>query len=145
VIPNVPQAASSDVGPATSTTTGSSSATGTGDLNSVGGDQEAVGTTAVPDTVFRPGADVKPAVVLYRVEPVYPRATLVARMGGTVVLKCIIDKNGNIRDAEVVTSSFAAFNGPALDALQHWRFAPGSLHGKAVDTWFELTIRFQPR
>ncbi|HEY2092573.1 MAG TPA: energy transducer TonB [Thermoanaerobaculia bacterium] len=145
VIPNVPQAASSDLAPATSTAIGPGTGTGKGDVNSVGTDQQSVDTTPVPDTVFHPGADVKPAVVLYRVEPVYPRATLVARMGGTVVLKCIIDKNGNIRDAEVVASSFAAFNAPALDALQHWRFAPGSLHGNAVDTWFELTIRFQPR
>jgi protein TonB len=145
VIPSVPQASSSDIGIPTSTSVGSSSGTGKGHLNNVGDDQQFVDTTPIPDTVFHPGADVKPAVVIYRAEPVYPRATLMARMGGTVVLKCIIDKNGNVRDAEVVTSSFAAFNGPALDALQHWRFAPGSFHGKAVDTWFELTIRFQPR
>ena len=116
-----------------------------GDANSVGSDDSVGDTTPVPDTVFHPGAEVKPAVVIYRVEPAYPRAALVARMPGTVVLKCIIDKSGNVRDAEVVTSSFAAFNQPALDALQHWRFAPGSFRGKAVDTWFELTIRFQAR
>ncbi|HEX7139905.1 MAG TPA: TonB family protein [Vicinamibacterales bacterium] len=143
-IPNVPQS-SNDIAIGNSATPGTGSSD-IGDPNSVDvGQPPATNITPTPDTVFHPGADVRPAIVLYRVEPEYPRATLVARMGGTVVLKCVIDKNGNVRDPEVVTSSFNAFNEPALEALKRWRFTPGSLHGKAVDTWFELTIRFQPR
>ena len=30
----------------------------------------------------------------------------------------------------------------ALDAVQQWQFAPGSLHGRAVDTIFDLTVTF---
>lgn len=144
-IPTVPLSSSNDV----ATTAGNSSTPGTGtgggDPNSVDTGQQVVNNTPAADTVFHPGAEVKPAVVVYRVEPEYPRSALTARMSGTVVLKCIVDKNGNVRDAEVVTSSFGAFDGPALNALQRWRFSPGVLHGKPVDTWFELTIRFQPR
>jgi protein TonB len=143
-IPTVPLT-SSDSGPAIGNSQTRGSGNGPGDLNSVGGDQPAVDTTPAADTVFHPGAEVKPAVVTYRVEPEYPRAALTARISGIVVLKCIVDKNGNVRDAEVVTSSFGAFGAPALNALQQWRFAPGSFRGKPVDTWFELTIRFQPR
>ncbi len=145
-IPNVTPS-SNDPGPAigNSTSPGTGSGSDAGDPNGVDIGQTAANTTPTADTVFHPGAEVKPAAVVYRVEPDYPRAALVAHMSGTVVLKCIVDKNGNVRDAEVVTSSFGAFNGPALAALQQWRFAPGSFRGKAVDTWFELTIRFQPR
>jgi hypothetical protein len=32
-----------------------------------------------------------------------------------------------------------------LDALQQWTFAPGTLHGQPVDTYFELTITFTTR
>jgi protein TonB len=127
----------------TATTTGNGSSGG--DPNAVPSDQPAANSTPAPDTVFHPGADVKPASVIHCVDPQYPQGALRIRMGGTVVVKCIIDKYGNVRDAEVVTSSFAAFNEPALNALQQWRFAPGSFHGKPVDTWFELTIRFQPQ
>lgn len=146
VIPTVPLA-SNDSGPAIggSTTPGTGSGSDTGDPNGVDIGQPAANTTPVADTVFHPGAEVKPAVVIYRVEPQFPQAALRIHMGGTVVVKCIVDKNGNVRDPEVVTSSFGAFNEPALNALQQWRFAPGSFRGKAVDTWFELTIRFQPR
>jgi TonB family protein len=40
-------------------------------------------------------------------------------------------------------STFAAFNQPAIDAVTHWRFAPGTYRGQVVDTYFELTIRFK--
>ena len=145
-IPTVPLS-SNDSGPAigNSTTPGTGGGSDIGDPNGVDIGQPAANTTPAPDTVFHPGAEVKPAVVIYRVEPHFPQAALQIHMGGTVVVKCIVDKNGNVRDAEVVTSSFGAFNEPALNALQQWRFAPGSFRGKAVDTWFELTIRFQPR
>jgi len=143
-IPTVPASSGDATSLSTATTTGGGGSD-IGDPNGVDIGQPATNSTPSPDTIFHPGAEVKPAVVLYRVEPQYPRAALAARVSGVVVLKCVIDRNGNVRDAEVVTSSFSAFNQPALDALQHWRFAPGAFRGKAVDTWFELTIRFQPR
>jgi hypothetical protein len=43
----------------------------------------------------------------------------------------------------VATSSFGAFEQPAIDAVRQWVFAPGTLNGQAVDTIFELTVRFQ--
>jgi len=87
--------------------------------------------------------DVKAPIIIHRVEPLYPRLALQARMNGTVVLQCVIDKAGHIRDVRVVTSTFGAFEQPAIDAVQQWLFAPGTLNGQAVDTIFELTVRFQ--
>ena len=101
--------------------------------------------SAMQEVPYVPGGEVKAAVVLQRVEPEFPRAALSARMGGTVVLRCVIGKTGEIRDAVVVSSTFAPFERPALDALRQWKFAPGSMHGRPVDTWFELTVRFAPR
>src|SRR5205823_10524606 len=107
-IPNVQASSSDTLPPATGlTTTGGSDI---GDPNSVDIGQRATNNTPVPDTVFHPGAEVKPAVVIFRVEPQFPQVALRARVAGTVVLKCIVDRNGNVRDPEVVTSSFEAFN-----------------------------------
>jgi len=99
----------------------------------------------VPAMTYVPGGEVIAARVLRRVEPEYPRVALVSRTSGVVVLRCIVDSRGEVRDPTVVTSSFAAFDEPALTALKQWRFAPGSYRGNKVDTWFELTIRFTPR
>lgn len=117
-----------------------------GDENGIDAGQPASGSAdGSPGTTYAPGGEVRAAMALQRVEPEYPRAALFGRIAGVVVLRCVIGKNGEVRDAEVVRSSFAAFDRPALDALRQWRFAPGSLHGRPVDTWFELTIRFAPR
>jgi TonB family protein len=57
-------------------------------------------------------------------------------------LQCVIDKSGRIRDVHVVNSTFSAFEQPAIDAVQQWLFAPGTLKGEPVDTIFELTVKF---
>jgi outer membrane biosynthesis protein TonB len=35
------------------------------------------------------------------------------------------------------------FNQSAVEAVQQWQFAPGSLHGTAIDTIFDLTVTFR--
>jgi protein TonB len=89
--------------------------------------------------------DVKAPVAIHRVEPVYPPALLRARLPGVVKLLCIIDKEGNVRNPQVLSSTFSAFDQSAIDAVQKWRFVPGSLHGHTVDTYFELTVTFTVR
>lgn len=103
---------------------------------------EAVIPPPAPAQVFRAVGEVKPATVLYRVSPSYPAIAARAGISGVVVVECVIGSDGTIRDPRVVRSSFAAFNQPALDAVSQWRFAPGTLHGRAVDTYFELTVTF---
>jgi TonB family protein len=100
------------------------------------------GTEPAGDVIHQPGGEVKSPVVIRRVSPEYPRIALLGRKGGIVRLRCVIDKTGRIRDPEVIFSTFDAFNKPALDAVRQWAFAPGILHGKPVDTWFELTVTF---
>ena len=93
-----------------------------------------------------PGGEVRPARVIRRVDPQYPTSMIAARLKDvTVTVHCVIDKDGSIRDAHVVRSSFTPFNQSVLDAVRQWTFAPGTLRGEPVDTYFELTVRFQMR
>jgi len=87
--------------------------------------------------------DVKAPIVLHRVTPPYPRAAMLIHLNGFVIVECIIDRTGVVRDAKVIKSSSGLFEQAALDAVQQWQFAPGSLHGKPVDTIFDLTVTFQ--
>lgn len=91
------------------------------------------------------GRDVKAPIVIRRVTPEYPRIALQVRKNGWVLLKCIIDKSGHIRDAQVIASSFGAFEPPAMDAVQQWLFAPGTLNGQPVDVIFDLKVTFEVR
>jgi protein TonB len=126
-------------------------ATGTGSSDTpVGvpwGSSTGIGTDAppAPDAAgpLLVKGDVKAPIIIRRVEPLYPRIALLSRMNGSAVLQCVIDKTGHIRDVRVISSTFGAFEQPAIDAVQQWLFAPGTLNGLPVDTIFELTVRFQ--
>ena len=93
-----------------------------------------------------PGGDVRSARVIRRVEPRYPTAMIPARIKTAVVtVRCVVDRNGRVRDPEVLTSSWSAFNDAVLQAVSQWTFEPGTMRGQPVDTWFELTVKFQVR
>lgn len=115
-----------------------------GDPNSVATDLELplVGTPIVEEKVYVVSGDVKAPRVISRVEPRFPQAMITARMSGSVTVHCTIDRNGAVRNVEVMRSTFRGFEEPVLQALPRWRFTPGSLNGRAVDTIFELTVQF---
>jgi len=100
---------------------------------------------ALPGGPLTPGGDVRAARVLSRVEPKYPGLAIKTRTAGVVKVQCVIGKDGKISNPEIISSSFPLFNQPVIDALRQWTFAPGTLHGQPVDTYFELTITFTPR
>lgn len=137
-----------------STSTGTDEqTTGTGDTGQPGvpwgspigvGDGPPTTSTVVPEQTgpLPVVGDVKAPIVLKRVAPPYPRLAATAHLSGFVIVECIIDKTGVVRDAKVVKSTSAMFDQAALDAVQQWQFAPGSLYGKPVDTIFDLTVTF---
>ena len=139
----IPAAATPAVGPAIAATGAS-----TGDSGPVGvpwGVPGGVDVNPAPTAPLPVIGDVKAPIVIRRVTPEYPRVALQAHKNGWVIVECIIDKTGHIRDARVVGSNFGAFEQPALDAVQQWLFTPGTLHGEPVDTIFDLTVKFEVR
>jgi TonB family protein len=142
--------------PAASTSTGDTTTTGGpagsdlpqgqpwGDPHGVGDGPPAANVVPVtPDVPIRITGDVKAPVVIRRVTPLYPRPAVAIHLNGFAIVECIIDKTGHVRDAQVLRSSSPLFNQSAVDAVLQWQFAPGSLHGTAVDTIFDLTVTFQ--
>lgn len=86
--------------------------------------------------------EVNAPVLIRKVSPRYPQ--LMARVGGTatVVLRCVIDKNGYVRDPEVIVPAMAPFNAAVLDVLPQWRYKPATHGGKPVDSYLELKVTF---
>ncbi len=142
--------------PAASTSTGDTTTTGApagsdqpqgvpwGDPHGIGDGPPAANVVPVtPDVPMRIVGDVKAPVVIRRVTPLYPKPAVAIHLNGFAIVECIIDKTGRVRDAHVIRSSSPLFNQSATDAVLQWQFAPGSLHGTAVDTIFDLTVTFQ--
>jgi protein TonB len=94
-------------------------------------------------TIYTPGGEVKAPVLIRRVEPEYPAVMQRSRMRALVVVRCVIDKFGRVRDPEIVVPAMAPFNQSVLDALREWRYTPGSRRGQAVETYLEVKVTFQ--
>lgn len=109
----------------------------------IGVDGPPATTTVEPDIPVRVFGEVKAPVVIRRVTPLYPRPAIAIHKNGFVIVECIIDKSGVVRDAKVLRSSSPLFDQSAIDAVLQWQFTPGSLHGKSIDTIFDLTVTFQ--
>lgn len=101
-------------------------------------------TPPVEEKIYQP-YEVKAPVLLHRVDPVYPQLFVRAGVAQTVVVRCVIDRNGHVRSPEIVSSGMKPFDDAVVAALRQWRYTPASLRGVAVDSYLDVTVRFSVR
>ena len=85
---------------------------------------------------------VSTGLLITRVEPQYPDDARQARIQGTVVLKALIDANGDVEDLTLV-SGHPMLVPAALEAVKHWKYKPYSLNGQPVKVETQITVNFQ--
>ncbi len=102
-------------------------------------------TPAVEEKVYQAGGEVKAPVKIHHVDPLYPPVLLRTKLPGKAVVRCIIDKNGRVRDAQLVYASLPPFGESVMKAVQQWRFTPASLRGQAVECYLDLNVDFGVR
>ena len=87
------------------------------------------------------GGNVQQAMLLDKIQPVYPPLAKQARISGTVRLHAIIAKDGSIQQLEVVNGHPLLVQS-ALDAVRRWRYKPTLLNGDPVevDTFIDVVF-----
>jgi len=75
---------------------------------------------------------VTKGLLIHRVEPVYPPLAKAARVQGEVLLKAIIDVNGNIQNLQLI-SGHPMLVPAAISAVQQWKYKPYLLNGQPVE------------
>jgi len=80
--------------------------------------------------------------LIKKIPPYYPPIALQARVTGQVVLKAIIDKDGQITELEVV-SGHPMLVPAAMAAVRQWRYRPFLLNGVPVEVETTVTAIFQ--
>jgi protein TonB len=86
------------------------------------------------------------ATPLYKKNPPpgYPRLARKKGYEGTVVLSVLVDKNGQVDNLWVFTSSgYRLLDNAAVNAVRKWAFEPGMKGNKKVAMWVKVPIRFQ--
>jgi len=82
------------------------------------------------------------ALLVHRVEPVYPRAAVLINLQGEVRLHAIIARDGTVQSLSV-TSGHPMLAQAALDAVRQWRYRPYVLNGEAVEVETLITVNFK--
>ncbi len=105
-----------------------------------------------PSGPVRPPADTQSlrttrffqAVLIQRVQPVYPPLAVQMRLEGTVQLRAIIGRDGAVTALEVL-SGHSILAQAALEAVRQWHYRPTLLNGKPVEVETYITVIFQLR
>lgn len=87
----------------------------------------------------------QPPRPIVRTNPVYPPDLQRAGIGGEVVVRFIVDRDGTTKSPFIISSTNPAFNENVLRAIRSWRFEPGVRQGAKVPVYVDQAIPFNVR
>jgi TonB family protein len=85
--------------------------------------------------------NVAAAKLTHQVPPVYPPIAKTAHISGTVVLHCIIAKDGSVKQVEYVSGPPLLLKA-AMDAVRQWTYQPTVLNGAPIEVDTTVTVVF---
>jgi TonB family protein len=94
----------------------------------------------VPQRV-RVSSGVASGLIIKKVAPSYPPDARLARIQGQVVLKAVIDKDGNVESLELV-SGHPLLAPAAIEAVKQWKYKPYLLNGTPVKVETQILVNF---
>ena len=102
--------------------------------------QPALPSAPVPSIVKMGHLD--PAMLIHRVDPVFPTLARQAGREGHVELHAIIATDGSVRSLQFVAGD-PFFSHSALDAVRQWRYKPTLLNGHPVEVDTQITVIYK--
>lgn len=102
---------------------------------------EGDGKEPVPER-YAVGGNVKAPVITHRVDPAYPETLRAVRLRGSATIECVIGTDGRPTEIKVIRASHVLFGASAAAAVERWRFRPGTLNGRTVETILSLHVEF---
>src|ERR1700682_389489 len=90
---------------------------------------------------IRQGGSVQAALLVNKVQPVYPPLARQTRISGTVRLHALISKSGTVESLEGI-SGHPLLVRAAMDAVQQWKYKPTLLNGDPVEVDTTIDVIF---
>ncbi len=91
--------------------------------------------------IVRVGGNLKPPRQVYASQPQYPVLAKQAKVQGTVIIDAIIDEQGNIVQAHVVSGP-GLLIAAALQAVSSWKYEPTRLNGEPISVEMHVEVHF---
>jgi TonB family protein len=106
-------------------------------------DREQHAKVETSSNVLRIGAGVTAPSVLAKLDPEYTEEARVAKYSGTVVLTVEIFPDGTARNIRVVKALGLGLDEKAIEAINKWRFKPGTKDGEPVTVMANIEVNFR--
>jgi TonB family protein len=100
-----------------------------------------VAADPAPVSPIRVSGSATQATLLSQVAPVYPPIAKTAHISGTVLLHCLIGKDGSVETLEYVSGPPLLMKA-ALDAVRQWKYKPMLLNGEPVRVDTTVSVVF---
>lgn len=85
-----------------------------------------------------------PLTPLVKIPPMYPMRAKRRGIEGWVRIRFQVDRRGRVNLPEVLEADpEKVFDSSVIKCVEQWRFKPGTVQGRAVNTLVETTIRFE--
>ena len=88
----------------------------------------------------RISSGVAEGLIRHKVDPVYPQKARENHITGDVLLKAVIDRQGDITNIELVRGD-PILAESAIKAVKQWKYRPYILNGEAIEA--ETTVKIQ--
>jgi len=119
--------------------TGSGGGIGPGNGSGLGpGDTAGLGGGA-----YEVGGNVTAPIPIYEPDPPYSEEARKAKYSGVVVVKAIVDAQGNVLEPQIVKALGLGLDEKALETVRQWKFKPGLRNGVPVAVRIDIEITFR--
>ena len=95
----------------------------------------------LPQTPDRVPGDAMQNLLIRKVNPVYPPLARQAHIQGTVILKIVINKSGNVQSLQLV-KGHPMLAPAAFEAVRQWKYQPYLSNGEAVEVETNMQVNF---
>lgn len=98
---------------------------------------------AAEPSLFRIGNSVKSSRLIRKREPRYTEKAKEAKLEGVVLLELEVWEDGKAHNIRVLRPLGLGLNERAIEAVEKWKFAPGTKDGKPVRVLAQILVSFR--
>ncbi len=95
------------------------------------------------DYLLVDGEDVMAPIAIEKIQPGYPEEARKQKHQGRVVLRMVINADGEVEGVEVIEGQPYGLSEAAVAAARSWRFSPAMRHDEPVAVFYVVTINFR--
>lgn len=99
----------------------------------------------LPDGVYRaaPGSGITAPTATYQPDPEFSEEARKAKESGKVVVRLVVGTDGVPQDLQLRCGALPSLNEKAIEAVQQWKFKPGTKDDKPVPVEVDVEVEFK--